>query len=145
IWWKLLSPSDVIMQTLYTEWPPSTRIGLSAEVVFRYYQWRLRKPNASPRDRFRSEAYVKYMWQGSSERGKSELIRYLMLPVLQDLCFKDAPTQQVDETLRLLILTNSTVTTQVVVPALIECLRTENADNRLRIHRTLLDLQRINY
>jgi hypothetical protein len=47
--------------------------------------------------------------------------------------------------LRLIVDFHSPTADSVVIPALIETLRTENADNRLRINQTLLDLQKADF
>ena len=59
--------------------------------------------------------------------------------------FKDVPPRLADDVLRVVVDLHGPTVSVVVVPQLIEALRTENADVRLRIQRTLLDLQRADY
>ncbi len=69
----------------------------------------------------------------------------LMSPVIEDLCFKNEPGKKVDDILGLLIMTHTPMIDTITVPRLIRCLWTDDADNRLRIHQTLMALQKADY
>ncbi len=69
----------------------------------------------------------------------------LISPVIADLCFKDEPSKKVDDVLRMLISNHSPIIDTKTIPPLIQCLWTDDADNRLRINQTLIALQQADY
>jgi hypothetical protein len=68
-----------------------------------------------------------------------------MSPVIEDLCFSGEPSKKVDDILGLIISTHSPIIDTKTIPPLIQCLWTDDADNRLRIHQTLMALQQADY
>jgi len=69
----------------------------------------------------------------------------LMPPLIADLCFKDEPSKKVDQVGKLLVSTHSPAIDATTIPELIQCLWTDDADNRLRINQTLIALQQADY
>jgi hypothetical protein len=116
--------------------------GVNTQTTYKdeYYQWRFRKPNASERDLFRSRKYL-----GSVLTKTGDRICEAFIPLVDDLGFKSVPPVEAARVLRLIVDFHSPTADSVVIPALIETLRTENADNRLRINQTLLDLQKADF
>ena len=111
-----------------------------------YYQWRFRKPNASERDRFRSREYLGSVVTTTEDRTTTgNRICGAFIPLVDDLGFNGVPPVEAASVLRLIVDFHSPTSDSVVIPALIETLRTENADNRLRINETLLDLQKADF
>lgn len=116
-------------------------LGVSAQTPYKddYYRWRFRKPNASDRDRFRTRQYL-----GSVLTANRDICT-AFIPLVDDLGFKSVPPVEATSVLRLIVDFHSPTADSLVIPALIETLRTENADNRLRINQTLLDLQKADF
>jgi hypothetical protein len=113
----------------------------------RYHQWRFVKTNTSPRDHFRSREYLVRRLQlaGSNLAEGEARAPALMAPMLLLLRYKEVQAQVADDVLRLVLDSHKPEVNRVAVPQLIESLRTENADVRLRIQRTLLDLRQADY
>jgi len=114
-------------------------------IEFRYYQWRATKLNASRWDQYRTEQYFQGVLADSATNDNIARIKALMLPIVRRLCFQDVSSQQADYILRTVMSLHSAEFDSAIVPQLLECLRTPNSDIRLRIHRTLEDLQRADY
>jgi hypothetical protein len=112
-----------------------------------YHQWRFGKANATERDRFRSREYLSAHLRAASLDAANGAQRVVPVvePLLRQLRYKDVPSRLADDVLRLVVDCHSTVSDLIVVPSLIEGLRTDNADIRLRIQRTLLTLQGADY
>ncbi len=119
----------------------------SESLQVRYHQWRFLKSSASTRDHFRSRGYLASQLQaaGSNDPEAQTRVERLLAPMLMMLSFKDVPTQVADDVLRLVVDCHRPAANRAAIPNLIESLRTENADVRLRIQRTLLDLRQADY
>jgi hypothetical protein len=72
-------------------------------------------------------------------------ILIVVSPLISRLRFQGTPTQTADDILALVVDAHSVVLDEIVIPQLIEALRTVNEDLRLRIRRVLSGLQRIDY
>jgi hypothetical protein len=68
-----------------------------------------------------------------------------MAPVIDDLSFSAEPSKKADDILGLIMTTHSPCIDTRTIPPLIQCLWTEDADNRLRIHQALMALQLADY
>jgi len=110
----------------------------SPAVRIRYSQWRFVKANNTELDRFANRNYL----IGQLQAGNFE---YVLTPILASLRYKNCPNTLADDVLRLLVDTHEPNMNKVVMPQLIDSLRTENSDIRLRIHRTLIDLSKSAY
>ena len=69
----------------------------------------------------------------------------MLSPIVNDLQFKDIPPREADDILRLAVDFHSPAVDAVFVPLLIQNLRTQNSDIRLKIKNTLVDLQKVAY
>jgi hypothetical protein len=113
----------------------------SNSTQIRYHQWRFMKPTVSERDRFRAREYLAQQLGKSNEQEANTI----MAPMLHTLPFKEVSPKLADNVLRLVVDLHSPTANAAVIPQLFDALRTENADVRLRIHRTLLALQKADY
>jgi len=138
-------PAYVLDRFVFGSASGATWTQASGDSVMRYYQWRLRKLNASDKDTFRSHEYVKFMAAYAGKCDGLAAFDHLMSPVIEDLCFSGEPSKKVDDDLGLIISTHSPVINAKTIPRLIQCLWTDDADNRLRIHQTLMALQQADY
>jgi hypothetical protein len=138
-------PSYVVNRLVFGNVSASNWKIASGDSVIRYYQWRLRKLNASENDIFRSHEYVKFMATNTVSCDGLRAFEQLMLPVIEDLCFRGEPSKKVDDVLRLIMSSHSPLVDTKTIPPLIQCLWTDDADNRLRIHQTLKALQQADY
>jgi len=104
-----------------------------------YYSWRFQKVNATERDHFRTYQFfsARIREAASEKRTSVETIE----PLLHLLRYRDVD-RKLAENILALVLEFRRPTGQVV-PMLIDSLRTENADVRLRIHETLQALRQL--
>jgi hypothetical protein len=110
----------------------------SPALRIRYSQWRFVKASNTELDRFRNRDYLISQLQAGH-------VDPVLTPVLARLRYKDCPNRLADDVLRLVVDTHQPHIDKVVIPLLIEALRTENSDVRLRILRTLVDLSKASY
>ena len=110
----------------------------------RYSQWRFTKSSNSELDRFRNRNFLLMQLQAGSDPNAVPPGAILQ-PMLTRLRFKDCPNSQADDLLRLVIDSHQPSIDKIVMPQLIESLRTENPDVRLRIHRVLVDISKSAY
>jgi hypothetical protein len=112
-----------------------------------YHQWRFGKADATERDRFRSREYLGARLRAASldRTNGAQVVASVVDPLLRQLRFDGVAPRLADDVLRLVVDFHSPVTDSIVVPRLIEGLRTDNADIRLRVQRTLLALQSADY
>lgn len=114
-----------------------------------YHQFRLLKANGSQRDYWRSRNYLasEVTRADPSETPDQAMARRVVVvaPLIDELAFKDVTEQQAARVLRLMVDVHSLDVDQVTIPRLIESLRGENVDVRLRTNGTLLDLQAADY
>ena len=90
-------------------------------------------------DRFRSREYLgRFIVRADVD---SQKVEQALSPLTRLFSFEGLNTGTADDILRLIIDFHSSTVDEVAVPRLIEALKTENADVRLRIHRALMDLQ----
>jgi len=114
----------------------------SESIPRRYHHWRFAKANASEKDRFRSREYLgKWLVGAAASKDGSRRIELVTKPLLTRLRFKETTPTHAESILRLLVDFHSPSVDAATIPPLIEALRTENADVRLRIHRGLLELR----
>jgi hypothetical protein len=101
----------------------------------RYYVWRLHKDNASDYDRFRSRTKL-LGYVATTPSIYSQLTHLLKVPNL--------PVKTADNILGLLVETRQSAAKNKVdlQSLLVDALRTENPDIRMRIHKVLLYLAR---
>jgi hypothetical protein len=116
-------------------------------VQLAYHHWRFTKQNASERDRFRSREHLGALLMTNATPGATDSVATVAVtePLVRHLRFKDIDLRAADNVLRLIVDFHSPAVSALVIPQLIEALRTENADVRLRIHRTLVVLQESDY
>jgi outer membrane protein OmpA-like peptidoglycan-associated protein len=117
--------------------------------LLKYEQTRFLKSNGSQRDYWRSRNYIasEMARVDLTETAEQTMARRAAIvgPLIDELTFKDITEQQAARTLRLIVDVHSQDVNQITVPRLIDSLRTENIDVRLRINGTLLDLQAADY
>jgi hypothetical protein len=110
----------------------------SPSLRVRYSQWRLMKANNTEMDRFRNRNYLISQLQSGN-------IEPVLAPILANLRYKDCSNKLADDVLRLVIDTHQSNMDRVVIPQLIEALRTENPDVRLRTNLALMDIAKASY
>jgi hypothetical protein len=110
-----------------------------------YYQWRFTKANSSEMDRFRSRNYFQSQLRAAAEANNRAHIEAVLAPMLVKLRFKECPNRVAEDVLRLAVDCHNPAIDAVVFPQLIESLRTENSDIRLRMQRSLIDLYHADY
>jgi hypothetical protein len=121
-----------------------------------FHQWRFMKVNATEVDHFRSREYIGQQLRplaqtilpdySPSKPSVGKLSAEQVLgPLLTKLRFKAIPPRLADDVLRLVVDFHCPAINAVTIPQLVEALRTENADVRLRIHLTLKTLKDADY
>ena len=110
----------------------------SPAVQIRYSQWRFLKANNTDFDRFRNRNSLITQIQAGN-------VNAVLEPILDRLRYKDCSNELCDNVLRLVVDTHRPQTDHIVIPRLIEALRTENSDVRLRLLRALIDLAKASY
>jgi hypothetical protein len=112
--------------------------------LHRYHLWRFQKPNATERDRFRTHEYLAGRIREVAASGEESFA--VIEPLVRLLRFRDID-RKVAENIISLVLEFRSVgqLTKQAAPVLIEALRTENPDVRLRIHQALKDLRALAY
>ncbi len=123
-----------------------------------YYRWRFTKMNATEMDRFRARKYFESRATAVAERRAIEIAanpkgarnghpdsaeKDLLGPFAKLLLYRDLDRHICEEILSLLVELHAQDSD--LIPDLIEALRTEDSDLRLRINRTLTDLRRLDY
>lgn len=133
----------IIAQTAPLLWAPD-----QGEMIrLRYHHWRFTKVTASERDVFRSREYLgeKLATLDVSSRDTPQNAAILLSPLIGELGYAALSPDMADRILRLVMDFHSPAIDTFALPELFESLRTENADVRLRIQRTLLDLRAADY
>jgi len=100
-----------------------------------YYKWRLFKPSATDRDRFRTHAY--YIDLLGATDGSAPRILATLTP---ELAYSALTTRQADDLLRLVIDCHSVATDKDTLRLLVHSLRTANPDVRTRVQATMVHL-----
>lgn len=106
----------------------------------RYNLWRFQKPNATERDRFRTRNFVAQ--QINHQAGTAPLI---LDPLIQLLRYRDIDRRVAEDILAIPLEFRRPSLDERTIPMLIEVLRTENPDLRLRIHQTLQAMRTLAY
>jgi hypothetical protein len=109
----------------------------------RYNHWRFVKPTATELDRFRTRKFIAGHLAGLAKE-KQEIAEFLN-PLIKWLRYRDIDRRLSDDILRLVVESHDRLVDPVTIPVLIDALRTENADIRLRIHQTLQELRKLDY
>lgn len=117
----------------------------SAALQVRYFQWRIAKTHASERDRSRAQFYFRQQLCNMPGKDLAGEATRLFLRPLVALRARDTTTAYADDVLHLVMSAHSSAVNPVVIPLMIEGLRTENSDVRIRLHRRLKDLQEADY
>ena len=138
----LLAVVVVVVLIIYYKDPPRREVW-----ELPYHQWRFMKVNASTHDRYRAREYLGGLLRNLNvdDQRNRESARVALAPLIAAIRFEDIPTRQADDVLRLIVDFRTPATNAVAIPRLIASLRAENADVRLRIQRTLVDLQVADY
>lgn len=110
----------------------------SPAIRIRYSQWRFLKASNTELDRFRNRTHLISQLQAGNPHQVLE-------PILEKLRYRNCSNQTCDDVLRLVVDTHQPLTDTIVIPRLIEVLRTENSDVRLRVLRALVDLAKASY
>ncbi len=111
----------------------------------RYDQWRFMKTNNSDLDRFRSRKHLVGLLQAASASASPDVVNQVLTPMLFVLRYRGCSNKVAEDVLDLVWATHRPIVDAVAIPELIEALRTENSDIRLRVLRTLLDLAEHDY
>jgi hypothetical protein len=108
-----------------------------------YHSWRFQKVNATERDHFRTNEFLSARIHNAAfEKQKPfEIIE----PLLRLLRYRDVDRKVAENILALVLEFRQPGLTEHVVPRLIDSLRTENPDVRLRIHQALQALPELTY
>jgi hypothetical protein len=125
-----------------------------SEWMTAYHQWRLLKVTATERDRFRTyatlrnrvrDAVASIDTSGSSVDSQRARIRTALAPLIASLKYKELAARQCDDILRLVVDVHARPVDEVVLPDLIDALRTENSYSRAAIQQVLIGLQKADY
>jgi len=109
--------------------------------ILQYHLWRFQKPNTTELDRFRTHNFL--AGQIAKPQCKDEWV--ILDPLVRLLRYRDLDRRVAEDVLSLTLEFRSPKLDQRTVPMLIEALRTENPDVRLRIHQTLKALRDLDY
>jgi hypothetical protein len=111
-------------------------------ILDRYYRWRFVKVNATQRDRFRTREFLEAR---IAEAKQGNTLDSVVGPLMHRLLYRELDRQVGDDILRLVIEHHDSALDRSTIPVLIEALRTENSDMRLRIHQTLTALRKLDF
>lgn len=111
--------------------------------LLRYHQWRFQKINATERDHFRTREFL--AGRINAAAGDKKAAFEIIEPLVRLLRYRDIDRKVAENILSLILEFRRPELTQQAVPLLIESLRTENPDVRLRIHQTLQALRTLAY
>jgi hypothetical protein len=112
------------------------------ENLLRYHQWRFVKASATDADRYRTQKKIAGCLVGSTNETATAAVIY---PITHWLRYPAVDRRLAEDILHLVVEYHDPARNRVTIPELIRCLQTENPDIRLRIHETLLVLQRLDY
>jgi hypothetical protein len=107
-----------------------------------YHRWRFAKVNVTERDRFRTREFFE---RRLAQAKQTKAIDPVFNPLMRWLSYRDLDRRLGDDILRLLVDYHDPALDRFTVPVLIDSLRTENPDMRLRIHQTLSTLRRLDF
>lgn len=118
-----------------------------------YHHWRLTKVTATDRDRFRTYRTLRDEVRGAVAATKTSSavpnepnrIHGTLVPLITTLKYRELAAQQADDILRLIVDVHSVEVDAVVIPDLIDALRTENPYTRAAIQKVLLGLQKADF
>lgn len=114
----------------------------SSPNLLRYHQWRFGKANTTERDRFRTHNFfAAEMTKAGSEEKTFKVVE----PLIRLLRYRDIDRRVSEETLSLVFEFRRPKLNDFTIPLLIETLRTDNPDVRLRIHQALQSLRALAY
>lgn len=125
-----------------------------SEWMTTYHQWRLLKVTSTERDRFRTYATLRDRIRDAVESmGTSGIasdaqrarIRSALAPVIASLKYKELAARQCDDILRLVVDVHATPVEEVLLPDLVDALRTENSYSRAAVQKVLVGLQKADY
>lgn len=111
--------------------------------LLRYHQWRFQKINATERDHFRTHEFLAGRIHAAA--GDKKAAFEIIEPLVRLLRYRDIDRKVAENVLSLILEFRRPELTPQAVPMLIESLRTENPDVRLRIHQTLQSLRTLAY
>ncbi|HEV2805295.1 MAG TPA: hypothetical protein VGW57_10240 [Chthoniobacterales bacterium] len=118
-------------------------IFFDAPTLDKYHLWRFQKANATERDRFRTHEYL--LARVSDQAASARNGFFVIEPLVRLLRFRDIDRKVAENIISLVLEFRDLGLTRHAVPVLIEVLRTENPDVRLRVHQALKDLQSLAY
>jgi hypothetical protein len=114
-----------------------------ADTLRTYHLWRFQKTNATERDRFRTHQYLAAQigQMVSQKKQPFEIVE----PLVELLRYRDIDRKVAENILSFILEFRQPGLTEKAVPALIDALRTENPDVRLRVHEALKNLRELAY
>jgi len=112
-------------------------------VHLHYYQWRFTKPNTTEADRFRTYEYLRN--QLCQMTNNPSAAQSLLGPLLTPLQYKELSADSAKEIIQIVMTFHSPPLDGVIIPQLMDAVRTENPTVRMAVHQTLKDLQAADY
>lgn len=110
--------------------------------LLRYHQWRFVKANATAPDRYRTHEFIEKRLAAATN---DAAVVTLLDPLARWLRYREVNRQLAEDVLRLVVHHHDLKRNRVTIPALVDALRTENPDVRLRILEKLKALQALDY
>lgn len=107
-----------------------------------YHLWRFQKVNATERDRFRTHQFLSARINDTDSANNPFKV---IEPVIGLLRYRDIDRKVSENILAMILEFRRPGLTEKAVPALVDALRTENPDVRLRIHQALQSLRALAY
>jgi hypothetical protein len=108
-----------------------------------YHLWRFQKTNATERDHFRTHQFLAARINEAAAEKKNPF--KVIEPLLGLLRYRDIDRKVAENILALILEFRQPGLTERAIPGLIDALRTENPDVRLRVHETLKNLRELAY
>ena len=112
------------------------------ENLLRHFQWRFVKATVTERDRFRTHEFIARRLAATTNATE---IATLLDPLTRWLRFREVDRRLADDVLNLVVDYHHPKRNRVTVPVLIDALRNENPEIRLRIHETLKAVKSLDY
>jgi hypothetical protein len=111
--------------------------------MLKYNLWRFQKVNATERDHFRTQQFLAARINDATIEKKKPFD--IIEPLVRLLRYRDIDRKVAENIISLVLEFRRPGLTEQAVPVLIEALRTENPDVRLRVHQALKDLRSLTY
>lgn len=107
-----------------------------------YHQWRFVKASATEPDRYRTYEFIEKRLAAATN---DAAVAALLDPLTRWLRYREVSRQLAEDVLRLVVHHHDLKRNRVTIPVLVDALRTENPDVRLRILEKLKALQSLDY